>query len=39
MHCLLCAHQCLRHLHNSDREEHAVAMLAACEAALEGDLT
>jgi tRNA A-37 threonylcarbamoyl transferase component Bud32 len=39
LHCLLYAHQCLRHLLNSDREEHAAAMLAACEAALEGDLT
>jgi len=39
MHCFLYAHQCLRHPRDSARQDDAVAMLAACEHALDGDLT
>ena len=38
MHCFLYAHQCLRHLQDDARREDAIAMLAACEQALDGDL-
>ncbi len=38
MHCFLRAHQCLRHPQDGARHNDALAMLVACEHALDGDL-
>jgi Ser/Thr protein kinase RdoA (MazF antagonist) len=39
MHAFLYAHQCLRHPQDRTRRDDALVMLAACEQALDGDLT